>query len=315
MEIGAGEIQVGGSRQSCRKKKSFVSVTTFLSNETLWQTLVAHIKVARRVDAAIAYFGQGGSKILSLRSGDRLVVDMSPATVRAGGTDPREVEKLIRRGVRAFTRRNLHAKIVLADNSVISGSANVSKRSQQVLDEAAIITTEPSVVRRSREFIDRICTEPVRPEYLKKCKNIYRPPRLNGQRVGSKVRQQRATHAKLWLVSLVEASVPESEVRRYEQGEAKAKKLIKDHTRSNTDSFHWPFKPRMASELELGDWIIQIVSYKDKSILVDPPSQLLLIDHYVRELKRRKERWVFHLEIPRRGETMTWKEFARATKW
>src|SRR5260370_37588399 len=143
---------------------------------------------------------------------------MSPATVRAGGTDPREVEQLIRRGVRAFTRRNLHAKIVHADNSVISVSANVSRRSQQVLDEAAIITTEPSVVRCSREFIDRICTEPVRPEYLKKCKNIYRPPRLNGQRVGRKVRQERATHAKLWLVTLLVAALPVSGVQRSPPG-------------------------------------------------------------------------------------------------
>jgi hypothetical protein len=291
-----------------------MSITTFLSNETLWQAISVRIKSARHVDAAIAYFGQGGAKLLPLRNGHRLVVDMSPATVRAGGTDPREVEKLIGRGVRAFTRRNLHAKIVLADNSVISGSANVSRHSQQVLDEAAILTTEPSAVRRSREFIDRIYTEPVRPEYLKKCKSIYRPPRLNGQRVGSKDRQQRASHAKLWLINLVEASVPESELERYEQGEAKAEKRVKDQTRSTTDSFHWPFKPKMASELGLSDWIIQIVAYKDKSILVDPPSQLLLIDHYVRDPERRKERWVFHLEVPRRGEKITWKEFARATK-
>jgi hypothetical protein len=112
----------------------------------------------------------------------------------------------------------------------------------------------------------------------------------------------------------VEASVPESELERYEQGEAKAEKLVKDETRSTTDSFHWPFKPKMASELELGDWMIQIVTYKDKSILVDSPSQLLLIDHYVRDQEPRKERWVFHIEVPKRGERMTWKEFARATK-
>jgi hypothetical protein len=74
-----------------------VSVTTFLTNETLWQTLAARIKAASHVDAAIAYFGQGGAKLLPLRTGDRLVVDMSPATVRAGGTDPREIEKLIQR--------------------------------------------------------------------------------------------------------------------------------------------------------------------------------------------------------------------------
>jgi len=291
-----------------------VSVTTFLSNETLWDTLTARIKAANHVDAAIAYLGQGGAKLLPLRNGDRLVVDMSPATVRAGGTDPREVEKLIERGVQAFTRRNLHAKIVVADKTVISGSANVSKQSQQVLDEAAILTTDPSAVRRAQEFIDRICTEPVRREYLEECKRIYRPPRFTGQRAGSKDGQHRARHAKLWLVNLVEASVPDSELERYEQGEAKAEKLAKDQSRSSTTSFHWPYKPKMASELELGDWMIQSVTYKDKSVLVYAPGQLLVVDHYVRDSERGKERWVFHLEVPKRGETMTWKEFRRVAK-
>lgn len=291
-----------------------MSVTTFLSNDTLWETISSQIKAARRVDAAIAYFGQGGAKLLPLRTGHRLVVDMSPATVRAGGTDPREVQKLIGRDVELFTRRNLHAKIVVADNTVISGSANVSRHSQQVLDEAAILTTEPSAIRRSREFIDRICTEPIRPEYLEECKRIYKPPRFSGQRASGKGRQQRAKHAKLWLVNLGEYTVPESETERYEKGEAKAKKLVKDESRSTMHSFHWPSKPKMASDLEFGDWIIEVMTYKDKSILVYPPGQLLFIDHYVRDPESGKERWVFHLEAPKRGETMTWKEFGRATK-
>jgi hypothetical protein len=291
-----------------------LSVTTFLCNDTLWETLTARIETANHVDAAIAYFGQGGATLLPLRSGDRLVVDMSPATVRTGGTDPREVEKLIKRGVQAFTRRNLHAKVVVADKSVISGSANVSSHSQTVLDEAAILTTEPSAVRRAREFIERVCTEPVRPEYLEKCKSIYRPPSFSGQRPHSKNGERRATHAKLWLVNLVEASVPESEADRYAQGEAKAKKLVKDQDRSSTTSFHWSLKPKMADKLVFGDWLIQIVAYKDKSILVYPPAQLLFVDNYVRDPERGKERWVFHLEVPKRGETMTWNEFGRATR-
>jgi hypothetical protein len=56
-------------------------------------------KTACHVDAAIAYFGRDGAKLLPLCAGHRLVVDMSAATVRAGGTDPREAEKLIDRGV------------------------------------------------------------------------------------------------------------------------------------------------------------------------------------------------------------------------
>lgn len=291
-----------------------MSVTAFLSNEILWKTISARIKAASHVDAAIAYFGQGGAKLLPLRTGHRLIVDMSLATVRAGGTDPREIEKLMRRGVRAFSRRNLHAKIIIADSSVISGSANISRHSQQVLDEAAIFTTDRSSVRRAREFIDRLCTEPVRAEYLKVCKRIYKPPRFNGQRESGKVRQERAKHAKLWLVNLAEFTVPESEIERYEEGEENAKRLIKDEVRSRTDCFTWPFKPKMASELESGDWIIELMTFKDKSVVVYPPGQLLLIDHYVRDRESPKERWAFHLEVPRRRETMTWRAFRKATK-
>ncbi len=78
----------------------------FFSNARLWQTLSTKVKAARHVDAAIAYFGHGGARLLPLQRGHRLIVDLSLATVRAGGSDPREIEKLMRRGVLVFTRRN-----------------------------------------------------------------------------------------------------------------------------------------------------------------------------------------------------------------
>ncbi len=108
---------------------SQLKATTFLSNETLWQAISAQLNLARRVDAAIAYLGQGGAKILPLKRGDRLVADMSPANVRAGSTDPREIERLVQRSVQAFTRHNLRVKLNISHKSVISGSANVSKHS------------------------------------------------------------------------------------------------------------------------------------------------------------------------------------------
>ena len=80
------------------------SVTTFLSNDTLWQAISARINAASRIDAAIAYFGEGGAKRLPLRNGHRRVVDMSPATVRAGGTDPRASGFTNRRASTAGTR-------------------------------------------------------------------------------------------------------------------------------------------------------------------------------------------------------------------
>lgn len=288
-----------------------MSVATFLTNEQLWQEMGARIKAAHHVDAAIAYFGQGGASLLRLGRGDRLIVDMSLAAVRAGATDPREVEKLIRRGVQAFTRRNLHAKTVVTDKFVISGSANVSKRSQDVLDEAAIMTNDRAAMRRARDFIDRLCTEPVRPEYLEQCKRHYQPPRFNSQPGSRKQRHHRTGCAKLWIVNLEEYGVPEAEIKRYEQGEAAAEKLIRDGARTSTDSFHYASKPNMANEVEQGDWVIQVVTYDDKSVLVYPPGQILLIDHYVRSGASGKERWVFHLEIPKQGESMPWKGFCR----
>jgi PLD-like domain len=291
-----------------------MSSTTFLTNEALWQTISDRIKDANRVDAAIAYFGQDGARLLRLRKGHRLVVDMSPAMVKAGATDPSEVEKLIGRGVEVFTRSCLHAKVVVADKVLIAGSANVSRRSQSVLDEAAIQTTDEAAVRRAREFIERICTEPVRPEYLQECKRLYRAPKFAGAPGGAQGKGQRAVHAKLWMVNIGEAKIPESEIERYEVGEETARGLVKDNERSRVESFHWSLKPRMADELELGDWIIQEMTWDDNSVTVHAPGQLLHVDHYVRDSASGKERWVFHLEVPRRGESLSWAQFRRGAK-
>jgi hypothetical protein len=191
----------------------------------------------------------------------------------------------------------------------------VSKQSRDVLDEAGIVTTDPAVVRRAREFITRLCTEPVRREYLRACKKAYRPPRFARQASGARPGQRRAKHAKLWLVALREGKgIPDRELDRYEKGEHRAEKLVKAPERSKTDSFHWWHKPRMAKELEVGDWIIQSVRREDKTIVVYPPGQLLLIDNYVRDPKKRKERWVFHLEMPKRGQTLSWPPFRKAVK-
>ena len=289
--------------------------STFLANEPLWETVTSRVKAARHVDAAIAYFGRGGAKLLPLRLGDRLVVDMSPSAVHAGVTDPYEVEKLFQRGVRVFSRRSLHAKVVVADNCLICSSANASKRSLQVLDEAALLTYDAIAVRRAREFIAQLLSEPVRLEYLEQCKRLYRPPRFSFPKGAQSGKRQRARHAKLWIVSLrADAPIPISESRRYEKGEAKARKLIADKARSKTDSFHWPREPRMASELQFGDWLIQAIKRSDGSIVVYPPGQLLFIDKYIRHAREGRLRWVFHLEVPKRGQTMPWSRFRRAAK-
>jgi phospholipase D-like protein len=289
-------------------------VTSFLSNEKIWETIKNKIGRAHHVDAAIAYVGIGGAKMIPLQKGHRLVVDLSMPTVRAGSTNPYEIEKLVTRGVQVFTRRNLHAKLLIIDNTVIAGSANVSKSSKDTLDEAAILTDIPVALRRARDFFERLCTEPLRPEYLNECKLQYKPPRTGRKKGVSSESTKRVKHAKLWIVGLREYSVPESEWKRYEEGEQKAERLVKDKARSQTANFHWLSKPKMADELETGDWIIQIVTYKDKTILVYPPGQFLFMDSYVRNRETGAKRYVFHMEVPKRGQTLTWGQFKQKVK-
>jgi PLD-like domain len=288
-----------------------LSKTSFLINDNLWQVLSDINKSPGHIDAAIAYLGNEGSRLLPLKRGDCLVVDLSPATVRAGSTNPYEIGKLIKRGVQVFTRRNLHAKIVIADKKVLVGSANISKNSHDILDEAALLTDDPIILRQAKEFLNRICIEPVLPEYLAKCKSIYKSPRFSGKRLLKSKRTRQATYAKLWLVNLVDyLSIPDSETEAFEKSEGKALTLLKDEQQSALDTFHWPYKPKMADELEPGDWIIQCIKHKDTSISVRPPARLIFTDHYTRN-QQGKERYLFHLEYPKRGEGMSWVRFKK----
>lgn len=287
-----------------------MNTSKFLTNNEIWKEMGKLITSPRRVDAAIAYLGTGGANLLRLRKDDRLITDMSMATVRSGGTNPFEVEKFIRRGVRVFSRRSLHAKVIISGNSVISGSANISHHSKDVLDEAAIWTNDPAVLRRAAMFIERLCTEPVRLEYLEQCKISYRPPRLSGNQRITGEGQHRVKPTKLWIVNLVLGSgIPECEIDRYEEGMDKAKKLIESMPKSKAIDFTWSRKPRMANELERGDWVIQVVKQEDGRILVFPPACFLLADHYIRDKSSGKERWIFHLAAPVRQQAMPWTTF------
>jgi phosphatidylserine/phosphatidylglycerophosphate/cardiolipin synthase-like enzyme len=142
------------------------ATTALLINESLWRQAKRLLRDGQHLRAAIAYFGQKGATLLPFRKGQHLVVDLSIPSVRAGRSDPREVEKLLHRGVVVFSRANLHAKIIASDRETLVGSANVSNRAANLLDEAAALTSDPAAVRRAREFIESLSNEPVRPEYL-----------------------------------------------------------------------------------------------------------------------------------------------------
>jgi len=53
-----------------------MSKINFLTNEDIWKAIPDIIKASKHADVAVAYLGTDGSKLLPLKKGDRLVVDM-----------------------------------------------------------------------------------------------------------------------------------------------------------------------------------------------------------------------------------------------
>ena len=93
--------------------------TRFLTSEPLWNEIRNRVRRAKHARVAVAYFGTGRSKLLPLRRGHKLVVDLSIASVRQGVTNPSEIRTLQRRGVEVFSRGTLHSKFFLFDETLI----------------------------------------------------------------------------------------------------------------------------------------------------------------------------------------------------
>ena len=268
-----------------------MSTTRFLTNDGLWKEIDARVKAARRVRAAVAYLGRGGAGYLPLRRGDKLVVDMSIGAVRQGVTDPREIRKLIKKGVEVFSRATLHAKFYVVDDALIAGSANVSKNSRSKLDESAILTTDAMSVRRATAFFDdKLATQPVREHYLRDCIKAYRPPKFKAAADGtetSPMKGRRAVEASLWFIGgLNYINPPEAEKRQIKSAEQRAKKELKRAEGTSLSWIRYVTRPKFMDDIRIGDWVVQCVQNEDKTREISAPEQVLSEENYRRADKK-----------------------------
>jgi hypothetical protein len=281
----------------------------FLFNEALWDELEARIPRAKVTRAAVAYVGSGGGGLLPLKKGDKLVVDMSLKAVRSGTTDPREVRKLLRKGVHVFTRASLHAKFFLIDRAVISGSSNISKHARHRLDEAAILTDDPATVRRASSTFDQLCTEPVRKDYLEKCIGEYRPPKFVPGIPEQHGRRRKVTRAKLWIIGgLRYTDIPEREQERATRVAETAEKKLLDFERCEVDYSHYPSRLRFFDQIRVEDWAVTCIS-DGKGFDVFPPARIMGLESYPRGGGKR--RYLLLYEMPTGGGSIRWNAFRR----
>lgn len=284
-------------------------MTRFLSNDALWSELSARVKESSNVKAAVAYLGRGGADLLPLKKGDTLVVNLGIQTVKQGATSPKEVQRLIKRGVRVFTRSTLHAKFFICNSTLLVGSANVSRNSQQVLDEAASVTTEKVAIRRAADFFEKLCTEPVRPDYLKLCLEAYRPPVFAPVGKADKSRRQkRLVEAKLWFIGgLRHYNIPDAEEEHAEALQVQAAKRLQQSKGTHADYIHNPTKPGYFDKIRDGDWIVTCIADTGGKRYVHSPQQVIGHESYSRG--QGKRRYLLLSEAPDRGQRMPLSQF------
>lgn len=134
--------------------------TARLITGSVWTELTPLIAARQHsVTAAIAYVGADAHAQLPLRSGSSIIVDATVRAVEQQSTNPHSLLAWLKADVRVYSLPHLHAKMLLceatddSDVFVAVGSANVSDRSQAVLQEAVVLTDSPDTVNEARSCL------------------------------------------------------------------------------------------------------------------------------------------------------------------
>jgi len=147
-------------------------MTRLLSTEDLWETLRRLSRTTTNTHAAVAYFTDPGD--LVLRSGDLLVVDASEESIRLGRTSASALNAAYEAGVRLYSLPKLHAKIMVLDDTVVCGSANLSRAARETLHEAGVVSELPELRNQALLLIEtlRNQAEPLDGKAIKKLQSI-----------------------------------------------------------------------------------------------------------------------------------------------
>lgn len=285
-----------------------MSRTKFLDRGQYWKEIKSRLVSGKKIMAAIAYLGSDGAKLLPLRAGDQLVVDLSLGTVRQGASDPREIQKLIKRGVDVFTRSNLHAKVVVIDDVVIASSANVSHNAHDYLDEAAILSTSPTTVNDAKQFIRSLCSEPVLDGYLRDCLAAYKPPVFKAART---IRQpkQHSKRAKLWYIGGLIYIDEKKDRDQIAPLEKDAQRELTDPKHSSVSWIRMGYRPRWFNDIQRNNWVIDCTRASKRVHDVGSPARVIRKRRYTN--KAGKTYHMLMLERPIDFEEMSLTAFQR----
>jgi len=279
----------------------------------LWKTLPFHARRARRRQAAIAYVTRD---LVDFRKDDVLVVDASPRAISNGDTDAPLLRMLCRKGVRLYHCDRLHAKVLLLDDTVLVGSANMSQSSSNDLVEAGVLTDHASTVAAAASLIEQLVQQstPLTEHPIAKLCRIKVVRRGGGQRGDSK--RQRATKIsrlgnRTWLVGVRELTRDPAPDEASMIAKAVATlRSQRDDPEYEPDWIRWSGATRFTRECQNGDSLIKIwrSNRAKQPSCVYPATPVLL--------KQKAKKWTrFYLGDPLRPRAeLSWVRFQRLLK-
>lgn len=259
-------------RDRYREKLTYsVKMTTSFLGTKIWPTLTAEAKRFNgKSFVAVAYFGSGAAKRLPLKKGSILVVDASDKAVKSGQTNPAELIKLRKLGVRIFSMSNLHAKVFVFGGVAFVGSTNVSENSEDVYSEASIRSSQTSVVSGARQFVRTLAINEIGPQKLDALLRAYKGRKKT---VSNTKRGVNKFEPRFFIVRLTEGDEPAEDAATIKDGVSKAETLMASN-KTHQEMHFW--NSAKASRYRPGDTVLPVFLSKNGTVIsIEPPSEFL----------------------------------------
>jgi hypothetical protein len=131
-----------------------MTLTSFESADRVWERIESLSLNCSQKKAAVSYVTS--DSILKFSNLDILVLDASDDAISQGQTSARVIQRAMNRGAFIYSIADLHSKVMLFDQTLVVGSANISVRSSRTLVEAALVSSDQSAVEHASTWIDEL---------------------------------------------------------------------------------------------------------------------------------------------------------------
>lgn len=122
----------------------------------IWAQVNGFLKDTHQKIACVAYVT---AENVSLSQDDVLICDASDFSIKQGNTKAETLNGYFKKGVKIYSNRNLHSKLLLTHNFLMVGSSNLSHNSAANLVESAILSSTNILLSQAKAFCHNLIKE------------------------------------------------------------------------------------------------------------------------------------------------------------